>query len=233
MASKLTLDQIRARATEQSFARGQSYYKDGAIFDAVQRGNELHGFCEASSQPEPYHVRVTLNEQGIVDASCTCQYEYGGDCKHVVALLLTYLNKPKRFERRALLDETLASRDKEALISLIRTMIDRYPDLESLVDLPVPGKTKRHTPVDTTAFRKQMRFALRNDRGWGDRTAQSTVNSIVKTAGEFADKSDWRSASAIYRVIIEECIKEHEYPVLEDDGEFGTAFDETIQKHAE
>jgi uncharacterized Zn finger protein len=196
----------------------------------VQRGNELHGFCEASSQPEPYHVRVTLGDQGVIEASCTCQYDFGGDCKHIVALLLTYLNKPGQFEQRPPIAESLASRDKDSLIALIHKMIDRYPDLEALIDLPVPGQTKRNMPVDTTAFRKQMRYALRNYGGWGDRTAESTVNSIIETAGEFADKGDWRSASAIYRTVIDECIQENEYPVYEDEGEFGDAFNEAIRK---
>ena len=74
--------------------------------------------------------------------------------------------------------------------------IDRNPDLEALVDMPVPGKTKRNMPIDTTAFRKRIRYALRNYEGWGDRTAESTLKSIIEIAGEFSAKGDWRSASA-------------------------------------
>ncbi len=233
MAVKLNLEQIRARATEQSFSRGQSYFKNDAIFDTVQRGNELQGFCEASSQPEPYRVQATLGDNGVLSASCTCQYGSGGDCKHLVALLLTYLNEPGTFEQHAPLQEVLASRSKEALISLIHKMIERHPDLESLIDLPLPDGRKRNMPVDTATFRKQMRYALRTYGGWGDSTAESTISSINETAGEFADKGDWRSASAIYRSVIEECIQEDEYPVPEDEGEFSTAFDETIDQLAQ
>ncbi len=90
MSTKLTLKQIRTGATAQSFARGEEYYNNGAIFDPVMHGDEIEGSCEASSQPEPYQVRVKLGNDGIAEASCTCEYEYGGVCKHIVALLLTY-----------------------------------------------------------------------------------------------------------------------------------------------
>src|SRR5258706_1671515 len=100
MTVTVTVDQIKARDNDQSFSRGQSYFKNDAVFDTIQRGNELHGFCEASSQPEPYHVRATLGDKGIIEASCTCQYDLGGDCKHIVALLLTSLDKPGKFEQR-------------------------------------------------------------------------------------------------------------------------------------
>ncbi len=227
----LTLDQIRARATEQSFARGQTYYKEGTIFDTVQRGSRIEGHCEASSQPEPYYVTAALNNEGIVETSCTCQYEYGGDCKHIVALLLTYLNKASKFEQRTPINETLADRDKDDLIALIQKMVERYPDLQALVDRPVPGRTRRQTAVDTTAFRKELRYALHEYEGWGDRTAEYTVRSIAETADEFAAKGDWRSASAIYRAILEECVSNSDYP-MDDEGEFGSAVDDVVNKLA-
>jgi uncharacterized Zn finger protein len=120
MNLKLTQEQIRARATDQSFSRGQGYYQNEAVFDTTQRGNELHGFCEASSQPNPYHVRIKFDVNGITDATCTCQYEYGGDCKQIVALLLTYLNHLAKFEQLVPVEDTLTERDKNELIALIR-----------------------------------------------------------------------------------------------------------------
>jgi len=118
--SPMTLDQIRARATEQSFARGESYYHSGAIFDTVRRGSELEGRCEGSDYA-PYHIRVVLDGAGNIDtASCTCPYDWGGDCKHIVALLLTFLHEPESFEARAPVQDTLAARSKEDLIALIR-----------------------------------------------------------------------------------------------------------------
>lgn len=218
MARNLTRDQIYARATEQSCQRGEAYYKSGAIFDTVRRGNELEGYCEGS-QPSPYHIHITLSDQGIESASCSCEYDWGGDCKHIVALLLTFLNKPEAFEERKPVSDVLAQRSKDELITLIREMITRYPDLSVLIDRPLPGSYKRNTPVDMESFRRELRYAMNHYEGWGDHTAEHAVYAIAKTAAQFAKQGDWRSARAIYSAILEEGLDEDSYQ-FDDEGDF-------------
>jgi uncharacterized Zn finger protein len=138
MADKLPLtdELIRGRAESQSYTKGHSYYRSGAIFDSVRRENRLEGLCEGS-QANPYRIVVTFGKQGIATAYCTCPYDFGGDCKHIVALLLTYLHNPQKFETRLPLQDALQGRSKEELIAIIKAMIERVPDLEILVDRPV------------------------------------------------------------------------------------------------
>jgi hypothetical protein len=45
---------------EQSFARGRSYYNDGAILNPMRQGLELSAECQGSDY-EPYQIRVTLD----------------------------------------------------------------------------------------------------------------------------------------------------------------------------
>jgi uncharacterized Zn finger protein len=180
--SAVTLAQIRARATPQSFARGEAYYRNGAIFDTVKRGNELEGRCEGSEYV-PYHVRVTLDEAGNIKAtSCTCPYDWGGDCKHIVALLLAYFHEPESFEERAPVQDTLMERTKEQLVTLIRQMVARYPDLQALIDRPVPGQQPAGQPLDTAPFRLELRRAVRSFGEWDDRTAEQTIYSVADAA---------------------------------------------------
>jgi uncharacterized Zn finger protein len=218
MAGNLTLDQIRGRATEQSYQRGEAYYKSDAVIDTVRRGSELEGYCEGS-QSFPYHIQVALSDQGIESASCTCEYDWGGDCKHIVALLLTYLHNPQAFEERQPVRDVLAQRSKEELITLIREMIARYPDLSVLIDRPLPGAYRRNTPVYTDSFRRELRYAMNHYEGWGDHTAEHAVESITKTAAQFAGQGDWRSARAIYSAVLEEGLEEDNYP-FDDEGDF-------------
>jgi uncharacterized Zn finger protein len=131
---RLTLEQVRSRATEKVFARGEAYYWDDVIFDTVKRGSVIEAFCEASSQPEPYHVTATLGENGVAEATCTCPYDYGGACKHVVALLLTYVRRAQVFEERPAIEAALNARSKDELITLIQKMLTYYPDLKAVVD---------------------------------------------------------------------------------------------------
>lgn len=97
---KLTEAIIRAGTQPQTFQRGQELYRDGAISDANLQGNLLTGDCEGTSAPY-YRVRAVLDEAGIRETDCTCPYEYGGCCKHTVALLLTYLHHPSVLREEA------------------------------------------------------------------------------------------------------------------------------------
>jgi uncharacterized Zn finger protein len=225
----VSLDQIRARATTQSFSRGESYYYRGAIFDTVRRGNELEGRCEGSEYT-PYHIRVTLDEAGDVGAaSCTCAYDWGGDCKHIVALLLTYLHKPELFEERVPLQDTLDARSQEDLIALIRQMVARYPDLQTLIDRPIPAQQPDNQPVDIESFRRELRQAVRMFDEWEDHTAEYTIYSVTGAAQRFQDAGDWRSACAIYRVIIEESLVD-DHDVVDDEGDFLTAVNDVLER---
>src|SRR5262245_50217341 len=113
-------EEIRYRAAKPTYVRGEGYYENEAIFATIQRGNEIEAWCEGS-RDNVYRVHAMLAENGnILETSCTCDYSYPGDCKHVVALLLTYLRKPKRFEPLPPIEDALKELSKEDLILLIR-----------------------------------------------------------------------------------------------------------------
>jgi uncharacterized Zn finger protein len=133
--ANLNEHQIRGRATPQSFAKGEAYYEEGAIFDPVQRDSHLEGFCQGS-EPYPYKIAVDLDNDGIRSTSCTCPYDWGGDCKHIVALLLTYLNDPDIFQERSSLEDTLTGLNKKELVGLILMIVERLPALELLITNP-------------------------------------------------------------------------------------------------
>src|SRR5437764_15379904 len=91
---RLTEAHIHNLANESSFERGENYYRDGAVFGAVRQGTELRAQCEGSDD-EPYQVSAMLTESGIAETSCTCPYDYGGICKHIIAFLLTSIKHPQ------------------------------------------------------------------------------------------------------------------------------------------
>ncbi|TMC14998.1 MAG: hypothetical protein E6J34_23085 [Chloroflexi bacterium] len=83
---------IRRLVSEQSFKRGEGYFDEGLVSNERQRGNELLAQCLGG---EMYHITITFDEEGVDVTDCTCPL--GGSCKHVVAVLLTWLHKPERF----------------------------------------------------------------------------------------------------------------------------------------
>src|SRR5262249_55687917 len=86
-----------------SFRRGEEYEQAGAVLRLVRRGDMLEAEVEGSA-PEPYRARVILDAAGFVAADCTCPYDWGGWCKHLVAALLASLHRPDLIEGRPPLD---------------------------------------------------------------------------------------------------------------------------------
>ena len=130
---KITLSQIQFLAEAKVFERGKNYFEDGSIQHRVLRGQRIEAFCEGS-QYAPYHVTAILNGEGYVSSTCTCPYDWGGICKHVVALLLTYLLEAKSFTIRATISELLAQKSHDELVNMIEAMLNHHPDLLNLVD---------------------------------------------------------------------------------------------------
>ena len=125
----LTEKDVENYIPDPYFQRGRNYYHSGAIFDTVRRGSRIEGYCEGSAS-EPYHVLVTLDEDGIAGDDCTCPMD--GDCKHVVALLLAWVHKPDEFSEREPTEDALAGKTKDELIALAQAMLQRAPELEQI-----------------------------------------------------------------------------------------------------
>jgi uncharacterized Zn finger protein len=205
---RLTEAQMRALATDKSFERGKSYYRGGTVSETVRQGMELRGQCEGSEYA-PYEISVTLDARGIKDASCTCPYEYGGICKHIVALLLTYAHQPQAFRDIAPVEEMLENRGKEELIAIISQMSGQDPKLLLLVEFTATTQeAKSGKPADTAAIGKQARRALQyND--W-EPISSRKIEKELRALGQMADRlvkaNDWLNAGRIYHALLDETV---------------------------
>ncbi|MCX6028182.1 MAG: SWIM zinc finger family protein [Chloroflexi bacterium] len=172
---------IRAGATSQSFERGSSYHHSGAVSDVVRRGNVLTAQV-AGSEDAPYEIAVTLlDDGGIGSATCTCPYDWGGYCKHIVAVLLTALHEDA-IAVKPELDTLLAGLTEAQLRRIIRAVAEDEPalvaaieqEIEWLKTTPVAG-TASTAPAahsitfDVAAIRREMRKDFRQvaSRGGG------------------------------------------------------------------
>jgi len=225
----ITEADIQRLSTEQSFERGRSYYRGGALFELVQQGNELRAYCEGSSY-DAYRVSAQLGRQGIESTRCTCPYDWGGICKHLVALLLTWAHEPEIFHATPPLGEMLANRSQEELIALIKEMLKREPDLMRLLELPI--QPDRQTPLSLDAFRRQISYALnREDDYYGspDPEAVATeLSALVDTADRFREGGDWLNAGAIYTLILDEVVPRYEN-LYDDDGDIAIVLQSCAQ----
>lgn len=118
---------IRRRATEKVFARGEEYFQEGAVVSLVRRGDALHAEVEGSDY-EPYRVAVAFDvDEDLLEASCTCPYmeEWDGWCKHIVAVMLLYREAPGKVEEQPPLAELLADFNREQLAEVLTQLANR------------------------------------------------------------------------------------------------------------
>lgn len=224
---KLTEADIRHWVGETSFQRGQSHASGNAILHPHCQGNLIKAQCQGSSYA-PYRVQAALGPGGIISSDCSCPVG-SGRCKHVAALLLAWLRRPEEFTEIADLETNLAQRSPAELIALIRQMVERYPDLELLLELPTPAPAGAQPPLDAQAIRRQARQAFRGDRaGWVDPfEAGADLQPLLNLAAGYVAQQNWRDAVTVYEVIIRETLDNYEM-VHEEAGELSEIVNDSV-----
>lgn len=217
---------IRNRVGGRSFSRGQRYYEQGAIMSPWVQENTLKAQCWGS-MPQPYRLWVQLGPDGIEAGECSCPVGDGGHCKHVAALLLTWLREPNSFREVEPLEKALNRRGKPDLITLMRQMIARYPDLEELVHLSPVGSGSKAT-INPDLIRRQVGQAIRHgDYGHAYYGAAASIahelETIMKQAEPYREREDWSNAAVIYRTVLDELRTQHA-EIYDHDGDLGAVF---------
>jgi uncharacterized Zn finger protein len=123
---------IKRMTDAKVYERGEDYF-GGAIVKPTRIGNVLVARCHGSGYA-PYRVRVTFDKKGVVDALCDCPFDWGGYCKHIVALLLTHVRAPETIDVKPSVEDLLAEVERGEMAEMIAQMVDRYPELYGIVD---------------------------------------------------------------------------------------------------
>jgi uncharacterized Zn finger protein len=130
--SKLTENAIQRQVGERSFRLGRGYFDSNAIYDCRRQGEWLKARCQGRSA-DYYLLSAQVKEGRIAQAECSCPDGEGGSCKHVAALLLTWLHEPEEFRKTEPLEKRLAGCSQSQLIRLIEQMTEQAPDLVTAV----------------------------------------------------------------------------------------------------
>jgi uncharacterized Zn finger protein len=153
---------IQRYSSPETFRRGQDYYRQGAVASLILRGQELRAEV-AGSQFAPYGVRVTFDEAGIIDTSCSCPYEWGGLCKHIVAALLAYLHEPESVREMPALEEALSGLEREELIGLLLRLAEGFPSLSGIIEGELAlSASSESRPVNVDAIRRRLRASIQS-----------------------------------------------------------------------
>jgi uncharacterized Zn finger protein len=219
---------IRANASPDSFSRGYSYFENGAVADVALRGGTIQGQVEGS-QYTPYRVNISFGQSGVTSASCTCPYDWGGWCKHIVAVLLTCLHEGEDIETRPALDELLAELDRAQLQAMLVGLAERNPELADAIERQAAllrlanaapqarqaGGSVRRSPIDQESIRRQVRIIMQSaerdeddyyndyydDESDPGEGIAAQVREILSQAERFTSGGDAHSALAILEAI--------------------------------
>jgi uncharacterized Zn finger protein len=235
---------LKSLSTAESYARGSELYLSDAIFDTFRQGNVFTGKCEGTSAPF-YQLRVTVDESGIQEAICTCPYDWGGLCKHVIALMLTYIHDSDAFIEHKRVEELLNNLDKESLVRLIGKMVDKDPDLYAWLQTaaqsspgrnePEPVDRKQKTQVSETDYRRRIRNILHSLSGYRGSEAYWMMGGMVRQLEEVQESAytlleagDAEGALVIFSILLSE-VNDHFGEFDDSDGELAGFLNELAQ----
>ncbi|MEM9907071.1 MAG: SWIM zinc finger family protein [Cyanobacteria bacterium P01_D01_bin.44] len=200
---------LKKLATPQSFDRGQSYYRGNSIENPMRQGNKLSADCWGSQR---YRTQVTLSNHNITHAKCTCPYDWGGICKHQVALLLTYIHEPDSFQALDSLSKMLSSHSREDLIGLIAQMVERSPDLLRLIEISAIQTSDQ--PFSISTYQRQMQKAMNLD----DLEAIVDILDMLKgQAEQITLNGDWHNGGRLYDMLLSEMTVGYSWSLQEID----------------
>ncbi|HSF75359.1 MAG TPA: SWIM zinc finger family protein [Microcoleus sp.] len=241
---KLSETTIEHNTSAQSLKRGEAYYLAGNVTRAVRRGNMVQAVVEGS-EVEPYRVTLPFDDAGLASTLfCTCAYDNGGWCKHIVATLLLCLRQPEIIEQGPTLEQLLDRLNDVQTQQLIQHLVKKEPSLIDAIEryinlsaIPAPSnqptKAPRHTSIDPAPFRYQVRRILREavrylEDGWEEDPITEELLDVIQRAQEFSAQGDGNNALVILEAITTACVEDWD-DVEEfgaDNSEIANALDE-------
>ncbi|MFD1562811.1 SWIM zinc finger domain-containing protein [Haloarchaeobius amylolyticus] len=248
-----TRDAIRNLCTAQSFQRGVSYFEEGRIRDLTIEGSEVTAKVRGSRE---YRTTVDLSAENF-DGWCSCPYDYAGDCKHIVAVLLAvrdrYDEMVEQFQDQGDatsdepsstsdsvslepsrvgddLESALETADVETLRNFLRSVL---ADNESLRErfLATVGQSVEKSVAD---YRRDIdrRFENATDRrGIVEYDTHLEFTDYDDLAATYRENSEYERALEIYRALAE-AIRENLERIDDSSGHYGRQLESAIDAYA-
>lgn len=192
----MTLDEatVRARCTDAVFERGRTYRDDGRL-RRIERFDDV--VTAAVQGSDLYDVTVELDEDGI-DARCTCPYRGPGECKHVVAVLLDFVDEPPDDESERI-DTVIEDVTSDDLRAFVRDALAENPDLRERFRARFGDGGK---PVEE--YREEIEASFdRHTRDYPVVTDAIDFSHFFDLAVQYRERDKYRAAATVYRALFE------------------------------
>ncbi len=225
----LNLQRLREHFPPHIFERGQQYQRSGEVLNLTLRSNTVSAGVQGSDN-RPYRVTLTLSEDDLENADCTCPYgeNFGELCKHIAAVALEYYFWPEHIVSEASVGELLEPLGEKDLRGALDHLLMLHPEMSDELELylqkaqlgrknqakhvsnPEPNSTPpAEITVDTHLFEKLMQTAVRSaGQDWDGFPEYDEAYGVIAELQPFLERAAYRDALALTCALINTFISE-------------------------
>ncbi len=248
-------DTIMELATANSHARGVEYARRGAVRQLTSDGDGFRALVQGS-----YLYTVCLWEQdGVIASSCTCPYDWGGICKHIVAVMTRLLGAqvsgqadievqtssgPSGVANMSL-SELLDATTHFQLKIFIRQFADEHPQI--IDNLRTFAGSTADTVITEDGYRDEISTALKAIHRKFEFTAMADPNfefaevydqhlflqeqlaSFRDLAAKYHMQENWLESAKIREALIHACGQVQQENTKIEEDEYDTGYGESFQ----
>ena len=217
---KLRKSDIKKYVDHRSYERGQKYFQARKIHRGKISQKSIKAVCEGSYRNN-YDVETIVEGNKIIFSNCSCPIGQSGRCKHVVALLLTWINRPEEFVERINIESSLKKLSKDHLINIIETIANVDSKNEAFVEAILSShvnNTKVSIIYYYTNRVSDILYKFQDLRLGSSKSIASDLDSIVSFGNELIENNDVSSAIQIFDTIIKQIIDIYE-DIYDEQGE--------------
>jgi len=231
---KITVEDIRKLCTESSFERGMGYYYQGSVEDLQQFRNSVTAHVSGTSN---YKVTIDIDSENI-KANCTCPYDWGGYCKHIVAVLFALsenkdvIQKNKENKEKAI-EDIFADTTPEEIKNFLLKEFEKNPILRDHFTIYFSGKGSSDKSLYD--YKEEISFLYSDAADSNGLIRYGTCvdfYSIYDLADRYVRTGNIFEALKIFQAL-SEAIAENMGWVDDSDGYYGGEFSRALESFTE
>jgi len=216
---------IKKLCTKTSFVRGLEYFQMGNVTDLEQFGNKITATVEGTRD---YTVTIRTDKKTIT-ATCTCPYDWGGYCKHIVATLIALSEnypeiKKDKDKKEKKIKKVLNNLSFDELKDFLISELENNPPLRNHFTIYFSGKSSKGKSLN--GYKKEINLSYREisdlDR-YIEYGTEVNFSYIRDLADRYTDAGNFLEAATIYQAL-SEVIAENMGEVDDSDGYYADEF---------
>ena len=193
--TNITEQTIRERVGAAALAEGYQYMYTGALTGLELNGSILKANCRGRAN-KVYRVQAQLGDGEIVEAGCTCPDGMSGRCRHVAALVLTWLNRGENFQRGQSIKEIVETLSRAELEDVLLQIVERKPDAKLFVERIAPQTVDSRKTLKDKDYRTIVEAALAAESA--NASLWEVVDSLKLLGEDMLRQREWDTAVDIF-----------------------------------